>query len=115
MRRDCAKGCLKYGGLKYVEIIPELANIFCEDYLGWVGGDLPQHRRGHLIPEAPREHGDAVPLDERRRVDGRLQQRHAWRCVDRLLAVRDEQHDLSRAHAPIVGEELPRPFEAVGD
>ena len=115
MRRDCAKGCLKYGGLKHVEIVPKLGDFAREGRLGPVGGDLLQHRRGNLIPEAPREHGDAVSFDERRRVDGRLQKRLARRCVDRLLAVRDKQHDLSRAHAPIVGEELPRPFEAVGD
>ena len=37
------------------------------------------------------------------------------RCVYVLLAVQEEQHDLSRAHAAIVGEELPRGFKAVGD
>ena len=55
---------------------------------------------------------------ELRRVDGRLQQRPARRCVDRLLAVREEQHDLSRVLAAIGGvdfEELPHGFEAVGD
>eukprot|EP00964_Phaeocystis_antarctica_P126899 scaffold90565_cov49-Phaeocystis_antarctica.AAC.1 len=41
--------------------------------------------------------------------------RDARSLVDRLLAVQDEQHDPSRAHAGIVGEELPRGFEAVGD
>jgi hypothetical protein len=61
-----------------------------EDYLGRVGGDLLQRRGAHLISKAPREHGGAVSLDERRRVDGRLQQRLARRRVDRLLAVRDE-------------------------
>eukprot|EP00964_Phaeocystis_antarctica_P048351 scaffold27991_cov54-Phaeocystis_antarctica.AAC.5 len=74
-----------------------------------------QRRRAHLVSEAPREHSDTVSLDERRRVDGRLPQRLARRCVDRLLAVREEQHDLSRPHAAFVGEELPRRFEAVGD
>eukprot|EP00964_Phaeocystis_antarctica_P035171 scaffold20061_cov76-Phaeocystis_antarctica.AAC.1 len=39
----------------------------------------------------------------------------ARRCVDVLLAVQEEQHDVSRAHAAIVGEVLPRGFEAVGD
>ena len=37
------------------------------------------------------------------------------RCVYVLLAFQEEQHDLSRAHAAIVGEELPRGFKAVGD
>ena len=68
-----------------------------------------------MISKAPRKHGGAVPFDECRRVDGRLQERLAGRCVDRLLAVRDDQHDLSRSHAAIVGEELPRGFEAVRD
>jgi hypothetical protein len=60
-------------------------------------------------------HGDVVSLDDRRCVDGRLQQRLARRCVDRLLAVRDEQHNLRRTYAALVGEETPRGFEAVGD
>eukprot|EP00964_Phaeocystis_antarctica_P048345 scaffold27989_cov45-Phaeocystis_antarctica.AAC.1 len=68
------------------------------------------HQASHGASEAPCEHGDAVSLDERRRVDGRLPQRPARRCVDRLLAVREEQHDLSRADAAIIGEELPRGF-----
>eukprot|EP00964_Phaeocystis_antarctica_P072787 scaffold44586_cov48-Phaeocystis_antarctica.AAC.1 len=109
-RRDAADG-----GLKQYEIAREVSKILCEDRLGRVGGDMLQRRRAHLIPEAPREHGDARSLDEHRRVDGRLIQCLARRCVDRLAAVRDEQHDLSRAHAAIVGEELPRRFEAVGD
>jgi hypothetical protein len=66
-----------------------------EDYLGRVGGDLLQRRGAHLISKAPREHGGAVSLDERRRVDGRLQQRLARRRVDRLLAVRDEHSTTS--------------------
>ena len=49
-------------------------------------------------------------LDEHRRLDGR----RVTTKFFTLLAVRDEQHDLSRAHAAIV-EELPRGFEARGD
>ena len=88
-----------------------------EDCLGRVGGDLLQCPCAQAVvsAEAPRKHDDAVFLDERRRVDGRLQQRLARRCVDRLLAIREEQHDLSRAHAAIIGEELPRGFETGGD
>ena len=92
----------------------ELPNILSEDCLGRVGGDLLKRRQAH-ISEAPREHGDAVCLDERRRIDGRLKMRLARRRVDRLLAVGDEQHDMSRIHAATVGEELPRGIEAVGD
>ena len=107
------------GGLKQNEIAPELSNIICVECLGIVGGDLLQHRRGHLSSEAPREHRDAISLDERCRVNDRLQQRLARRCVDRLLAVREEQHDLSRTHAGIAVvdsvEEVPHGFEAVGD
>eukprot|EP00964_Phaeocystis_antarctica_P031789 scaffold17974_cov69-Phaeocystis_antarctica.AAC.2 len=89
------------------------------DCLGRVGGDLTQRHIAHFTSEAPREHGGALILDERRRVDGRLQQRPVSRCVDRLPAVREEQHDLSRILAGITVvdsvEEVPHGFKAVGD
>ena len=104
------------GSLKQNEIARELGNILCESCLGLVSSDLLQRLRAHLTSEAPREHGDTISLDERRRVDDRLQRRLARRCeLVTLLAIREEQHDLSRAHAAIVGEELPHGFEAVGD
>eukprot|EP00964_Phaeocystis_antarctica_P019667 scaffold10854_cov51-Phaeocystis_antarctica.AAC.1 len=77
-----------------------------------------QRHIAHVFSEAPREHGGVLSLDELRRVDGRLQQRLACRFVDRLLAVREEQHDLSRVLAGIAFgevEEVPHFFEAVGD
>ena len=103
------------GGLKRSERAPELSKILCEECLGRIGGDQLQRRQAQRSSEAPREHGDAVFLEEHRRIDDRLEQRLARRCVDRLLAVRNEQHNLSRAHAAIVLEQLPRGFEAVGD
>eukprot|EP00964_Phaeocystis_antarctica_P078468 scaffold48808_cov57-Phaeocystis_antarctica.AAC.4 len=97
----------------------ELADILSEDYLVPVGGDLLQRPLAHLVSEAPREHGGGEVLDARRRVEGRLICRRAKRCeLLTLLAVRDEQHDLSRVRAgtvAIVGEELPRDFEAARD
>ena len=94
-RRRQGRRLIADGGLKQHESARELGKFLSEGYLRRVGGDLLQRRRAHLISKAPREHGGAVSLDERRRVDSRLQQRLARRCVDRLLAVRDEQHDLS--------------------
>ena len=49
----------------------------------WFGGDLPQapQRAEAHIPDAPREHGGTLCLDERRRVDGRLRRvlaRASW-------------------------------------
>eukprot|EP00964_Phaeocystis_antarctica_P059262 scaffold35182_cov56-Phaeocystis_antarctica.AAC.5 len=102
------------GGLKHREMARERSKILREECLGRVGGDVPQRRQAH-ISEAPREHGDTVSLDELRRGNGRLHRRLVSRCVDRLLAIREEQHDLSRARAATFGEELPRDFEAVGD
>ena len=81
----------------------ERGNIACEECLGRVGGDASQRRRAHT-PKAPREHGDAVPLDESRRGDG-----------PRVLTVGEEQRDLSRAQAATIAEELPRGIKAVGD
>eukprot|EP00964_Phaeocystis_antarctica_P097622 scaffold63707_cov49-Phaeocystis_antarctica.AAC.2 len=95
-------------------MVRERSKILREECLRRVGGDVTQRRQAH-ISEAPREHGDAVSLDELRRGDGRLHRRLVSRCVDRLLAIREEQHDLSRARAATIGEELPRGFEAVGD
>ena len=86
--------------------------------LGRRAGDRLQRREEHLASDAPREHGGGEVLDELRRVDGRLNERPAIRLVDRLLAVRDEQHDLSRVRAITValfGEERAREREAVGD
>eukprot|EP00964_Phaeocystis_antarctica_P074530 scaffold45837_cov49-Phaeocystis_antarctica.AAC.1 len=114
-RRRHGRRVIADGGLKQYEIARELSKILCEDCLGRDGGDMLQRSQAHLVSEAPCEHSDTVSLDERRCVDGRLPQRLARRCVDRLLAVREEQHDLSRAHAAIVSEELPRGFKAVGD
>eukprot|EP00964_Phaeocystis_antarctica_P045661 scaffold26294_cov60-Phaeocystis_antarctica.AAC.3 len=114
-RRRHGRRVIADGGLKQYEIARKLSKILCEDCLGRDGGDMLQRRQAHPVSEAPCEHSDTVSLDERRRVDARLPQRLARRCVDRLLAVREEQHDLGRAHAAIVGEELPRGFKAVGD
>ena len=84
-----------------------------EECFGRVRGDPHQHLRADFISKAPRKYCGAVSFDERRRVDGRLVERLARRSVDRLLAVRDEQHDLGRARAA-TGEELPRGLEAAG-
>ena len=102
------------GSLKPLEIARELVKVLYADRLGRVGSDHPQRREAHLIPEAPREHGDAAGFDEPSRVDGRLRRRLARRCeLITLLAVREEQHDLSRPRAAI-GEEQPSRFEAGG-
>ena len=54
-------------GLKQNEIAPELSNILCESCLGrLVGSDLLQRLHAHFTSEAPREHDDAISLDERR-------------------------------------------------
>ena len=100
----------------------ELGNICSEDCrdrerLGRVAGDSCQRRYVHVVSEAPRKHGGFLILHVHRRVNGRLQQRLARRFVDRLIAVREEQHDFTRVLAAIGGvfEELPHGFEAVGD
>ena len=84
-----------------------------------VCGDLPQRRCTHMISEAPREHRDPVGLGEVRRVESRLVRSLARRCTAfclcTLLAIRDEQYDLGRARAAIVGEEVARRVEAGRD
>jgi len=105
-------------GLKSIEILYELGNISCEDCPP-IGGNVYQRRVANILSKAPREHGGALILDELRRVDGRLHQRPVSRFVDRLLAVREEQHDLNRILAGIAVvdsvEEVPHGFEAVRD
>ena len=94
-------------------MVDELVDTLNEECLGGVGGDLLQRREARRS-KAPRKHGGAASLDERRCVDGRLLRGLARRCVHCLLAVRDEQHDLGSALAAS-NHELPRGFEAVGD
>eukprot|EP00964_Phaeocystis_antarctica_P065307 scaffold39379_cov48-Phaeocystis_antarctica.AAC.1 len=105
-------------------MLPEPGNISREEHRvricpSRIGGDPLQRRERQLVSEAPREHGGGQTLDGRCRGEGRLKLRHARRCVDRLLAVREEQHDLSRVPAvkrlPRGEEELTRDLEAVGD
>ena len=92
------------GGLKRSERAPELSKILCEECLGRIGGDQLQRRQAQRSSEAPREHGDVVTLDESRRSDG-----------PPVLTIGEEQRDLSRVHACMVGEELPRHEETAGD
>ena len=101
-------------GLDVREMLGEILKFCCLGHLGLVGGDLVQRRLAHQISEAVRENCDIIILDERRRGDGRLRQRLTSGCVDILLAVCEEQQDLSRS-GPATLEDLRRGFEAVGD
>ena len=105
------------GGFKQCKRAFEIGNILCEigPRLGVIGGHRLQRCQAHTRSKSPGEDMDAALLYCHRRVDGRLQRRLAWRCVDRLLAVRDDQHDLSRLLAATRIKELLRGLEAVGD
>ena len=101
-------------GLNIRERLGVLLKFCFQGHLGPVGGDLFQRILAHMISEAVRKNCDVIIFDERRRGDGRPLQRLTSGCVDILLAVYEEQQNLSRS-GPAILEDLRRGFEAVGD
>ena len=109
-RRRRGRRFIADGGLKVREIARELANRLDRDCLGRVGGDRFHRVEAHLVSHAPRKHDDTACLDKVGRVNCPL----LSPVLSILLAVREEQQDLSRPRAAS-GEELPCRFEAGGD